>query len=309
MISREDKITEWFARRSTLNSKDFPIGIGDDMAEIKLKDTKSILITTDMLLENVHFDLEKATLEQVGYKAVAVSLSDCAAMATVPVTVVVSVALPAGFGEKHLKKLYAGISRACRKYNCPLAGGDINIWKEKNRLVLNSAMLSRPALRGPVTRSGAKVSDCIFVTGSLGGSISGKHLDFEPRVKEALKLASMVHLNSMIDLSDGLGCDLNRICKSSKVGAFIEAALIPVSEQARKTDNPLHSALNDGEDFELLFTVNPDDCEKLLNTWDLKTPLTRIGTITDTGKMQIKTLDGKINHLEHEGFDHLYKPQ
>jgi len=309
MSAREDEITEWFARQSNLNITEFPIGIGDDMAEIRVPRAAGVLITTDMLLEGVHFDLEKATLEQVGYKAVAVSLSDCAAMATVPLAVVLSVALPAGFREKQLKQLHSGISTACQKYNCPLAGGDINSWKDNSHFVISSAMLSRPAACSPVTRSGAKVSDFICVTGSLGGAISGRHLNFEPRVKEAIKLTQLAHLNSMIDISDGLSSDLNRICKSSKVGAMIEADSIPLSPQAREAANPLDSALNDGEDFELLFTLTSRDYKQLLSRWDLTTPVTRIGKITDTGKMQIKTVDGKIDDLKPKGFEHLGNPK
>ncbi len=306
MSSSEDEITEWFARKSRLSASDFPIGVGDDMAQIQLGKEGSVLVTTDMLLDGVHFDLRTATLKQVGYKAMAVSLSDCAAMATVPVAAVVSVALPEGFGEEELKQLHSGITLAGDKFGCWLVGGDITSWKDKKPFAISVAMLSKPAGNEPVRRSGAKVGDNICVTGSLGGAGRGKHLEFEPRVEEAMEIAQIVTINAMIDISDGLSSDLSRICRQSKVGAIINAEQIPISDAGRKSDEPLSSALNDGEDFELLFTLSEREAESLVKQWDPGLiPITQIGTIIDTKKMQIKMPDGEINDLEARGYDHL----
>ncbi|HEW78689.1 MAG TPA: thiamine-phosphate kinase, partial [Phycisphaerales bacterium] len=237
-----------------------------------------------------------------------VSLSDCAAMATAPVAAVVSVALPKGFGGEELKQLHCGISSAGDKFGCALVGGDITRWKGEERFAISVAMLSKPAANKPVRRSGAKVADTICVTGSLGGAGCGppyKHLEFEPRVKEAIKIAHKVTVNAMIDISDGLASDLNRICQQSQVGAVINAEQIPISSQVLKNENPLNSALNDGEDFELLFTLSEKDCQRLLERWDGPIPITQIGAVTDTKKMQIKTANGRISDLKAKGYDHL----
>jgi thiamine-monophosphate kinase len=307
MSISEDEMTAWFARQRQLDGGDFPIPIGDDMAGIQLAEGVSVLVTTDLLLDGVHFKLGQATPEQVGYKAVAASLSDCAAMASIPVAAVVGVALPRGFGGKQLKRLHAGIVRAGSKFGCELVGGDITCWKGKGPFAISVAMLSRKAGSEPVTRSGAKPGDAICVTGSLGGSHAGKHLDFEPRVREALKIVQTVSVNSMIDISDGLSTDLNRICRQSGVGAVVAAELIPISDAAGDTAEPLGSALNDGEDFELLFTLSEKDCERLLRRWDEPVAVTRIGTITEGNKVELKMPDGMVRELAPEGYDHLRK--
>jgi len=305
MTGNEDKITAWFAARQNRDSHLFPIGIGDDMAQVRLSEDTSVLITTDMLLDGVHFDLTQATLEQVGYKAMAVSLSDCAAMATAPICAVISVALPKDFGTEQLKELHHGIIRAGEPFNCHLIGGDITAWRGRERFVINVAMLSKPAGFEPVGRTGAKPGDCICVTGSLGGALAGKHRSFTPRVNEAITIAKTVPINAMIDISDGLSTDLNRICTQSKVGAIIEAAEIPISKEAKKTPNPLASALNDGEDFELLFTLSSESHRKLMDTPPTSTPITKIGTVTDISGMQIIMPDGQTPDLQPKGYDHL----
>ncbi|HOK67128.1 MAG TPA: thiamine-phosphate kinase [Anaerohalosphaeraceae bacterium] len=304
-MSKEDEITSWFARQSRLDPKRFPIGIGDDMAEIQLAEGVSVLITTDTLMDGVHFDLSSCTLEQAGYKAMAASLSDCAAMATVPLCAVAAVSLPTDFGIEHLKQLHAGRVRAGEPFDCEVVGGDITKWRHpEGKLVLCYTMLSRPSgHHPPVRRSGAQVGDLICVTGTLGGSILGKHLEFVPRVREALEMTRLARIHSMMDITDGLSTDLNRICTQSGVGALLEAEAVPISEAARRMPDPLEAALNDGEDFELLFTLREDQWEKLKGF--SMVPLTVIGRITDSRRMQIRMPDGRVEPLVPRGYDHL----
>jgi len=307
MSPTEDEITGWFAEQRQLPRATYPIGIGDDMAQIALSDGVSVLITTDMLLDGTHFDLRTATLHQVGYKSMAASLSDCAAMATIPLAAVAAVGLPRDFGERRLKELHEGILSAGDKYDCPLVGGDITAWQNDGPFVICVSMLSKPGNSPPVRRNGARVGDAVCVTGSLGGSGRGRHLSFEPRVREALKMTGLVTLNAMMDLSDGLSSDLNRICHQSGVGALIDAASIPISEDAKLERGPLWAAINEGEDFELLFTLGMEQWDRLRRVWDDPVPITKIGIIVDTRQMQIRMPDGQIKDLEPHGYEHLQR--
>jgi len=305
-VNKEVEIISWFASQSRLSPGDYPIGIGDDMAQIQLADGTSVLITTDMLLEGTHFDLAQATIEQVGYKAMAVNLSDCAAMATLPIGAVCSVGLPRRFGTDELRQLHKGVTGAADRYNCPLIGGDITRWSaDAPALAMSISMLSRPVNCRPLRRSGAKPGDVICVTGALGGSSKGRHLTFVPRIAEALAITQLAHVDAMIDISDGLSTDLNHICRLSGVGARVEAKLVPVSPDASKTPDPLSAALNDGEDFELLFTLAPTEWETLRKGWRLTTPLTYVGVMTGDRSVVLVSADGSEAELVPAGYDHL----
>jgi len=304
MSNGEDKITSWFAEQSDAPAGMFPIGIGDDMAQVTA-DSGSLLITTDMLLDGTHFELSEVGYAQAGYKAMAVSLSDCAAMGTVPVCAVAAVALPAKTSAKDLKELHKGIVEAGSMFGCYLVGGDITAWRGDGRFAINVTMLSRPGGCLPVQRSGAADGDIICVTGTLGGAIKGKHLQFTPRVKEALRMTEIVTVNSMMDISDGLSTDLKRICDKSGVGALLDERDLPVSMAAMESDDPSDAVMNDGEDFELLFTLSLENYDKLIDQWDMPTPISNIGVIRREPGIIMATKDGAVVEVAPKGYDHL----
>ncbi len=236
------------------------IGIGDDAGLFRFGDAGECLITTDMLMDGVDFWLHELEPAVVGRKALAVSLSDIAAMAGRPLAAVIAVSLPKEGGRHLAERIHAGVSALAAEFQVAVIGGDTNSWD--GPLVICSTVLGSPTGRGPVRRNGAQAGDWIMVTGDLGGSILQKHLAFRPRVQEALAIHKAVELHAMIDISDGLAADLHHLLDESGVGATIRAANLPISEAALRIDDlrsPVEHALGDGEDFELLFTVSPED--------------------------------------------------
>ena len=309
----EWQLIEWIRSRTRLDPAAVPIGPGDDMALVGLGGETQCLVTIDALLEGTHFSFDQATPRQVGYKAMAVSLSDVAAMAAKPVCALAWVGLPEDRDMKFAEALSLGMADAAGKYACPVVGGDITSWKQP--LTIGTAIVARPAGIIPVRRSGAKPGDLLFVTGELGGSLLGRHLTFPPRVAEARQLAALVTLHAMIDLSDGLSTDLAHIARESSVAAEINADAIPISADAvrlAQSDGrpPLDHALNDGEDFELLMAVEPVDAQDLLKQNPLKdVRLTCIGRITEGSGVTLIEPSGERRPLAPGGYEHFKKPR
>jgi thiamine-monophosphate kinase len=305
----EWKLIEWIRSRTRLDPTAFPIGPGDDMALVGLGGESQCLLTIDALLEGTHFDLSKATPKQVGYKALAVSLSDAAAMAAKPVCALAWAGLSETRDMAFAKELSAGMADAAEKFACPIVGGDITSWSQP-LVTVGTALVARPAGIIPIRRSGAKAGDLLFVTGDLGGSALGRHLAFTPRVTEARQLAALVTIHAMIDLSDGLSTDLGHIARESGVAAEIMADAIPISENAKrlaKEDGrtPLDHALNDGEDFELLLAVEPVDAQDLLKQNPLTSArLTHIGRVVEGGGVSLVAPDGSRAALKPGGYEH-----
>lgn len=246
-------------------------GIGDDTAVFKHKKDRYLLFTTDMFIEDRHFRRSSGGF-LAGKKALSANISDIASMGGLPTFMLVSLGVPGSLDVSYVDDLYRGIKKVCRMFDVDLAGGD-TVYSEK--IVINIALLGEVEKKNLVLRSNAKEGDHIFLTGDIGGSIKGKHLNFTPRLKEARFLVENFKIRSMIDVSDGLLADLGHILTLSKKGAFIYENSIPLSKDA----DGFNSAIKDGEDFEMLFTLSAGEADRLIRKWPFKTPLSRIGKI------------------------------
>ncbi len=236
------------------------LGIGDDAA-VLAADGSDTVITTDSLLDGTHFISSEVDPRRIGHKLVNVNLSDLAAMAADPVALFVSLCLPATGSEQIAAEIFEGICEAAEKENCAIAGGDTNCWR--GPLALHLTAVGRATAAGVWTRSGAQADDWIVVTGPLGGSLLGKHFDFQPRLDWARRVRERVAIHAAMDISDGLTIDLLRMGNASGCGAVLDMDSIPISAAATQMSTtsgrtPLEHALGDGEDFELLVAV-PDD--------------------------------------------------
>lgn len=261
---------------------------GDDAALLAVPEGE-VLCAADMLMDGVHFDLRVDSPRLAGRKALAVNLSDIAAMGGRPTACLVSLALPKNGGRALGEAVTEGIVELASTHGVALAGGDTNSWD--GPLVVNVSILGAPPKGGPVTRSGARPGDVVYVTGPLGGSLPSKrHLSFEPRLAEAELLVARYGVTAMIDLSDGLASDLRHVLVESKAAALLEASAVPVHRDVGEAygvldaDAALAHALGDGEDFELCFTVRPEIAARLQAerpdaAWKGDAKLSRIGVV------------------------------
>jgi thiamine-monophosphate kinase len=259
-------------------------GAGDDCAVLDLGvPDKLILFKTDAVVEGFHFTRETPP-EKIGRKALARGLSDIAAMAGTPAAALVTIALPEKFEPKFVADIYNGINVLAREHGVAIVGGETTT--NPGRILISIALLGTVSPGKQILRSGAKAGDAIFVTGELGGSRAGRHLDFEPRLAEARWLAEHFCIHALIDLSDGLAGDLRHILQTSGVGAEILKSAVPVSRTAKLSAKQssaakpaFAAALTDGEDFELLFTVGSKHAVKMLDAWKKKFPELKLSCI------------------------------
>ncbi len=319
-------------------------GIGDDAAVLKSFTGSDVVVSTDLLVEDVDFHRDTTYANLLGHKALAVSLSDIAAMGARPRWALLSIGVPNDVWQSEfLDRFYEGFFQLAGRYGVRLIGGDVSRTPEK--IVIDSIVIGECLLEREVYRSGAEAGDQIYVTGFLGDAAAGlrliergarlhsqttsedppssigesagdhraeylllRQLRPEPRVGWGLLLGDKQLATAMIDISDGLSSDLNHLCAESKVGALIDASSIPIDPivrdlSGRRALDPLMLALHGGEDFELLFTIKPENVAKLPNRVD-GVSVTRIGEITNASD-GVRISEGpRTWNLEPGGWEH-----
>ncbi|MFC1562782.1 thiamine-phosphate kinase [candidate division KSB1 bacterium] len=304
-------------------------GIGDDTAVFLNENEYAILLTTDMLIENIHFRISDISPVDLGFKSLAVNLSDIAAMGGIPKNVFLSLGIPEKISYEFLTEFYNGMEDLKKKYNLNIIGGDTN--SSRNDFIINIVVTGIIKKDEIIYRDGAKIKDKIFVTGYLGDSACGldvlfgklnldenhknyfqnTHIKPNPQIKEGNVIANSKLANSMIDLSDGLAADLRNICNQSRVGAVIYENQIPYSGYMKDIShlenvNSLEYALYGGEDYSLLFTVSPENKTKLSKIYnsEIQTPLFEIGEIIEGKDMEIILKTNKREKIAKTGFQH-----
>ncbi len=302
----ESEFIAWLRERLPAH-RHLAVGIGDDAALVRLAQGAEVLVSVDALSEGVDFRLSEIAPQRIGRKALAVNLSDMAAMAARPLAAVVSVVLPRDGGLALAQQLAEGMLPLAEKFDVAFAGGDTNTWDQG--LVISVTILGEPTVRGPLRRRGARPGDVIIVTGAFGGSILGHQFEFEPRVAEALALHERYELHAGIDVSDGLSLDLSRVARESGCGAVLHPEQIPITPAAHELSrgdgvSPLDHALQDGEDFELVLAVPPDAARQMLSDQPLAVPLAAIGEfVAESGLWQLDAR-GRRKPLMPRGFEH-----
>lgn len=252
----EAGLIDWIRKKSPADARVL-VGIGDDAAVVR--GSAQMVFKTDMIVENVHFKRRGTKPEDWGYKAAAVNLSDMAAMGAKPQYALAAVGLPADLSPACAKAIHRGMMRALGAFGVALVGGDTCRSERITIAVFMAGSINRGKM---FLRSGASPGDALFVTGKLGGSLrSGRHLRFVPRIRESEFLAKHYPVRAMMDISDGLAKDLRLLAVESGTGAELEAARIPVHADAARRG--VSAALTDGEDFELLFALNPAEALRL----------------------------------------------
>lgn len=272
-------------------------GAGDDCALVEVPGAADLLVLkTDCVVERVHFTPD-ATPGDVGWKALMRALSDFAAVSAVPEFALVTLIVRGGTSTMWVRQLYRGLKRAAARFDVAIVGGETS--RTSGPAAIAVTVVGFVEKNRRVLRSGGKAGDDLFVTGCLGGALRGKHLRFVPRIRESRWLTKNLTVHAMIDLSDGLGADLPRLARASKVGFHLDVEQLPLTRGC-KIDN----AISDGEDYELLFAISPRDRQRLATSWQKKfchVPLTRIGCLNRKSTIDTRKLKGGYIHFKQPG--------
>jgi thiamine-monophosphate kinase len=287
------------------------VGPGQDCAILGWPGDRGLAYKIDQVVEGVHFVLtgpERATARQVGWKAMAKACSDIAAVGFWPVATTVAVNLRRDLEDAWALELYEGLVACCRRFSFALAGGDLATGGPAVSVCVS--LIGEGPTGGAWLRSGARAGDALLVTGELGGSRGGKHLDFLPRLEESRRLRELAGaaVHACIDVTDGLSRDLGHLCAESRCGATLDEVALPVSPAARSARDgrsALEHVLGDGEDFELLVALDPAEADRLLKAWDCGTPLRQVGRIEPAAVgRQLQRADGSRIGLPDVGYAH-----
>lgn len=280
------------------------VPFGDDMAEVPA--AGGLLWSVDMLMDGVDFDSTRHAWHDVGRKALAVNLSDCAAMAARPIAALCAVALADRLTFESALELLDGCRACAEEHGCELVGGDTNSWEHPTVIAMTVAGRTENGA-APVLRSGARPGDRLYVSGPVGGSILGRHMRIAPRVELALKIRRELSPSAMIDVSDGLALDLSRVLEASRCGALLDRPLVEraihadAHELAARDGVPaIDHALHDGEDFELIVatppSVEPHRAREL--------GLLPLGEVDADSGLRMRTPDGSVRVIEPRGWEH-----
>jgi thiamine-monophosphate kinase len=320
---------ETIKEECTTTSKNVIKGIGDDCAVFGPSSGRVLLFTTDMLVEDIHFLTSKMTPYQLGWKSIAVNLSDIAAMGGRPLVLLISLAIPSEMNVELIQDLYKGMKDICEHYKVNIVGGDTVASPDK--LVINISLIGDAKENEVLYRSGARSGDSIYLTGNVGDSFAGLkilkkeisssksiashfikiHNEPKPLIETGMAIAASGLANAMIDVSDGLLSDLGHICKESGAGAMLFRSKVPLSSElkllaSREKFNPLELALSGGEDYHLLITVpevNIKDFEIACKDKGIL-PLYLIGKIVEGKGVKMVNDDGSLEETERKGFNH-----
>jgi thiamine-monophosphate kinase len=273
----EDRLLAQILPRLSRN-RSVVLGAGDDCAVVRCPQPDHFqLLKTDCVVEGVHFTATSPPAS-IGWKAMARPLSDFAAMSGVPQFALVTLIVPAKKTLAWTKKIYRGLEKAARTFHVAIVGGETS--SSSGPAVISVSLTGFVEKNRWVGRAGGKAGDELLVTGRLGGSLRGRHFQFTPRIEEARWLTKHFPIHAMMDLSDGLGADLPRLARASGVGFEVNENLLPRNRGCTVTE-----ALNDGEDYELLFGISPEHSASLMKRWHRrfpKLPLTRIGGLSSS---------------------------